>query len=78
MESFEASARVKGERAVKLREILTARGAGFTYSSAYKIEHDIEQLKHIAGSGKVPAERAREIREKVRHNYVFNFLTVKC
>ena len=52
---------------MQLREILTARGAGFTYSSAYKIEHDIEQLKHIAD--KHGGETASEIRSEVLPKY---------
>jgi len=65
--AFNASARVKGDRVVQLREILTARGAGFTYSSAYKIEHDIEQLNHIADT--LGGDQAREIREEVLPKY---------
>mmetsp|Transcript_23895 Transcript_23895/g.59010 ORF Transcript_23895/g.59010 Transcript_23895/m.59010 type:complete len:407 (-) Transcript_23895:98-1318(-) len=45
--AFKQSARVQGEDKVQLREILTARGAGFTYTSAYKMEHDIQQLEYI-------------------------------
>ena len=52
---------------VQLREILTARGAGFTYSSAYKIEHDIEQLKYIAE--KYGGDKASEIRTEVLPKY---------
>lgn len=35
--AFKESARVKGPENVQLREVLTARGAGFTYTSAYKV-----------------------------------------
>jgi hypothetical protein len=48
---------------VELRDILTARGAGFAYSSAYKLEHDIEQLKYIVD--KVGGLKANEIQERV-------------
>jgi hypothetical protein len=65
--AFNASARVKGHRVVQLRDILTARGAGFTYSSAYKIEHDMEQLKHIADT--LGGEQAKEIREEILPKY---------
>ena len=65
--AFNASARVQGHRVVQLRDILTARGAGFTYSSAYKIEHDMEQLKHIADT--LGGEQAKEIREEILPKY---------
>ena len=65
--AFNASARVRGPSEVQLREILTARGAGFTYSSSYKIEHDIEQLKFIAE--RVGGEKAKEIRGEVLPKY---------
>ena len=67
VDAFEASARVQGDRAVELREILTARGAGFTYSSAYKLEHDVEQLHYIAE--KHGGEKAKEINEEVLPKY---------
>lgn len=65
--AFNASARVKGHGLVELREILTARGAGFTYSSAYKLEHDVEQLEYIAQ--KCGGEKAKEIAEDVLPKY---------
>lgn len=67
VDAFSASARVKGDREVELREILTARGAGFSYSSAYKLEHDVEQLEYIAQ--KCGGEKAKEIADTVLPKY---------
>lgn len=61
--AFEQSARVKGPEQVELREILTARGAGFTYTSSYKLEHDITQLQYIANM--TGGERANWLQKDV-------------
>ena len=38
-----------------LREALVAKGAGNTYSSAYKLDHDIEQLEYVASKNSTVA-----------------------
>jgi len=66
--AFKQSARVKGPEAVDLREILTARGAGFSYTSAYKMEHDIMQLEVEDPCSQTPAHS---------HSHTFENLSVK-
>ena len=47
-EHFALTHRVKGDEGLPLREELVAKGAGSHYSTAYKLDHDIEQLEYIA------------------------------
>mmetsp|Transcript_15343 Transcript_15343/g.38557 ORF Transcript_15343/g.38557 Transcript_15343/m.38557 type:complete len:411 (+) Transcript_15343:161-1393(+) len=66
--AFKNSARVRGPDKVELREVLTARGAGFTYTSAYKMEHDIMQLEHIINKTQ-GSDQARFLEHNVLPSY---------